>query len=894
MPNNSLMDQSCRVALAALLHDLGKFAERARIEEAGIKNKDGVTQKSIAETMYCPEFKGHYTHIHAAYTSLALDLLEKDLPPMVGEDPKPFGSWNSRENADDSFINAAARHHRPETALQWIVATADRLASGFERETFEKYNQAPDEEEGKNTLNHYTTRQWSLFESIHMEIGPASSQTPSWRYPLLPLTPETIFPVKETEHRDKARAQKEYLTLWDGFREGLKQIPPDHRKNLPLWLDHFESLWLTYTHAIPAATAGMNHSLVRPEVSLYDHSKTVAALGVALWRYHLDRKDTPEAIVAELSDRHSDKGASTEKYLLLQGDFFGIQNFIFTEGSQTQKYAAKLLRGRSFYVGILNELAALRILETLSLPSTSQVMNAAGKFMIVAPNTDDTIQALEMIQKEIDDWFLEQTHGRSGIGLCWHPAKGHDFAGEKEKGNVFQGLMRDLFQKMEDRKLSRFDLCTQPDAKMVFSDFLDRFEHGECQIDGRSPGEVEVGGIYISRLSRDQINTGALLTKNDVLLVARDKRNQDGALSLPIFGYYPVFVRRNDRVSDLSSILRSWDFSLPRQDSRTDSPFWRGWAKRQFNTYVPRIDRRDALDDGRYKGIEEDEDTLVGDIKTLNHLARDDWKRSEKGGSWIGVEALSVIKGDIDNLGQIFQTGLIRPNFAKMATLSRQVNAFFTIYLPWLCQTEFRNTYTVFAGGDDFFLIGPWFSTVRLAERMRQEFHRYVAGNIEIHFSAGISVIKPGLPIRQMATLSEEALYKAKSFDNGKKNAVTLFERSVHWDTFTDLLKNSDRLENLISEHRISTAYVYGLIRLCEMAGSVKGNPYNSLWRSWFAYRTRRFLDRAIQKVGKGEKTEARIQKVQSDLAGEIADGIGKYKEDYKISLFTYLYQQRD
>lgn len=894
MQNNSLMDQSCRVALAALLHDLGKFSERARIEEASIKDKDGITQKSIAETMYCPEFKGHYTHIHAAYTALALDLLEKDLPPMVGEDPKPFGSWKSRKNADDSFINAAARHHRPETALQWIIATSDRLASGFERETFEKYNQTPDEEEGK--LNHYTTRQWSLLESIRPEGGTSSSKEPGWRYPLLPLTPESIFPVHEAEHRDKARAQKEYLALWKGFREGLKQIPHDHQKNLSLWLDHFESLWLTYTHTIPAATAGMNHSLVRPEVSLYDHSKTAAALAVALWRYHLDRKDTPEAIVAELSDRHSDKGAGTEKYLLIQGDFFGIQNFIFSEGSQTQKFAAKLLRGRSFYVGILTELAALKILESLSLPSTSQVMNAAGKFMIVAPNTTDTVHALEAIQKEVDEWFLAQTHGQSGIGLCWHRTKGQDFAGETENVNPFQKLMGALFQKMEDRKLSRFNLCTRPDEKTVFSDFLDRFEHGECQIDGRSPGEVNIGEIYVSRLSRDQIDTGSLLTKNDVLLIARSKRDQEeGALSLPIFGYYPIFIRSKDRVSDLSSILRSWDFSLPRpEESRPVASFWRGVAKRQFNTYVPRLETTDVLDDERYKGIEEDAETQVGDIKTLNHLAREDRHYVESPPSWVGIEALSVIKGDIDNLGQIFQMGLTKPNFAKMATLSRQVNGFFTIYLPWLCQTEFRNTYTVFAGGDDFFLIGPWLSTIRLAERMRLEFQRYVAGNAEIHFSAGIAVTKPGLPIRQLAILSEEALEEAKAFGNGRKNAVVLFERPVHWDTLTLLLENAKTLEALISRHNISTGYVYGLIRLCEMAGSVKGNPYNSLWRSWFAYRTRRFLERAIKKSEKGETTAQKIEKVQSDLSGEIADGIGKFKEDYKISLFTYLYQQRD
>ena len=121
-----------------------------------------------------------------------------------------------------------------------------------------------------------------------------------------------------------------------------------------------------------------------------------------------------------------------------------------------------------------------------------------------------------------------------------------------------------------------------------------------------------------------------------------------------------------------------------------------------------------------------------------------------------------TLKGDVDNLGLIFQHGQARPTFARMAALSRQINAFFTVWLPWVCSDEFPNTYTVFAGGDDFFLIGPWHSTIKLARRMRDEFARYVAHNPDIHFSAGLSMTKPGLPIRHLGALAEESLENAK------------------------------------------------------------------------------------------------------------------------------------
>ena len=66
-------------------------------------------------------------------------------------------SWRQR-GADASLIYAAAKHHNPETVLQWIVATADRVASGLDREDFEQYNQSVDET-SQAALNHHMTRQ---------------------------------------------------------------------------------------------------------------------------------------------------------------------------------------------------------------------------------------------------------------------------------------------------------------------------------------------------------------------------------------------------------------------------------------------------------------------------------------------------------------------------------------------------------------------------------------------------------------------------------------------------------------------------------------------------------------------------------------------------------------
>ncbi|SMF96977.1 CRISPR-associated protein Csm1 [Methylomagnum ishizawai] len=937
MTDHPRLAAACRVALAAYLHDLGKFAERARIPEA-LDSADGQnnTRADLEKQNYCPFFNGRHTHVHAAYTAIGFDLLEKHLPRLVGGDMAPFAPWRTRD-ADDSLINAAARHHKPETHLQWIVATADRLASGFEREEFAAYNQAADEEPGRK-LDHYTTRQWTLLESICLDRPEDRAETPAWRYQLRPLSPAAIFPMRaeQCENVGKTAAQAEYLALWDGFREGLERIPEPHRANLPLWLDHFDSLWLAYTHAIPAATAGIGGK-VRPEVSLYDHSKTTAALAVALWRYHADREDDPAQVRERLRaqwDREresldlSRQAWEEEKFLLVQGDLFGIQDFIFATGGETQKRAAKLLRGRSFYVSLLTELAALRILEALGLPATSQVVNAAGKFLIVAPNTPETLATLDAVRAEFDRWFLRHSFGQSGIGIACVPARCDDFrAGGKDEPSPFRGLMERLFRALETAKLRRFGLCGEAPAPAVFDDFLERFKEGECKIDGRSPAEVKEGGVWMNRLAADQIDIGHWLANRNRLLVTSERvqplyEGQNlNQLRLDIFGFHVLFTATEDETGKFGqeaktyNLRRAWDFSLPESGG---AALWHGYARRHINAYIPRF-RATDLDEaalGKYDGLDpEDRDNESLDLpKTLNHLARDDRQPDEKNpGRWVGAEALTTLKGDVDNLGRIFQKGMERPSFAKMAALSRQMNAFFAVYLPWLCATDYPDTYTVFAGGDDFFLVGPWHSTLGLAQTMKTEFARYVAGNQEIHFSAGLSMTKPGLPIRQLAELAEDALDAAKTHNPEQthpvpKNAATAFGESVAWADFDELMKLEKKLADLAGGQGLSTGYLYGLLRYIDMAEQEKAYQAaiargetpniaieNALWHSHFAYQTRRLVETRFRDIEDPKQREALRRDLQSELAQRIAeDGIKKHGAAYRIALFTYLYLQRD
>jgi len=838
MSQQEVLMQSCRVALAGMLHDLGKFAERARID---------VEQERLDafKTLDCPQWDGRFTHIHAAYTTAGFMAIERLMPGRDTLLSAPFAGPN-QPDADDSLINAAARHHRPDTFLQWIVATADQLASGFERRDFESYNRA---DEGTATgKNHYQARLLPLFESISLDETRRSAST-DYCLPLRPLSPGGIFPRKrgEIEPADNAVAQSEYAVLWQSFIAALERIPASHRACLPLWLDHFDSAWLACTHAIPSATAGNT----RPDVSLYDHSKAVAALAVALWRWHVARARTDAMAIDALKD-HADW--ETEKFLLVQGDFAGIQDFIFAEGGQTQSQAARLLRGRSFQVSLLTELAAAAVLEALALPATSQIVNAAGKFLIVAPNLQESRAVLDAVQRRIDLWCLEHSFGETSIKLVAQPAASADFTHAR-----FAPLMRRLFDVLDAAKLRRFDLCgTNAPAPVRGADF----SGGPCAYDGRRPAFTRVDDKPASRLAADQIAIGKWLAHDGFnrLLIARsdaDLRTSGSVrpLDMDYFGYRVAFARNEDaigRFGELAAtgaLLRCWDCSLP--DSAAVAPLFQGYARRDINAYVPVVD---------------------GQPVTLDKLAGRD----------AGIEALAVLKGDIDHLGAIFQQGIQPATFARMAAVSRQTNAFFAVHLPWLCRSEYPNTYTVFAGGDDFFLIGPWHATQTLARRMRQDFSGYVANNPQITFSAGIVLAKPGHPIRAFASLADEALAEAKVQG---RNRITSHGLTIPWTQLAELTE----LERWLDERRdlLGTGFVYRLLHLADKAST--GRPEDAIWQSWLAYRVRRFV---VDKMrGASETTR---KHAQAEIAGTLRKAIADGKLATRIAISNHLYRYRD
>ena len=876
-------DTIYKIALAAFFHDIGKFAERAK----GNFHIDPEFLNGNTD-LYQPFFNGIHTHKHAVYTAAFIDHIEKFLPEKFNR-----GNWG----LGDPFMNLAAGHHKPETPMQWIVAMADRISSGFDRDEFENYNK------GIGVKDYKKTRLLTIFEGIATDGKWKANNLEAYkfRYPLKELSPLHIFPTDKEDYRslDSTYASKEYDELFFNFVDSLENLI--HKQNISLWFEHFDSLFMIYASHIPAATVGK----VIPDVSLYDHSKTTAALASAIYLYHTHNGSMEIEKIKDYEDK---------KFLIVSGDFYGIQNFIFTEGGSTNKAVAKLLRGRSFVISLISELASDMLCREIGLTMASIVLNAAGKFTILAPNTKETIDKIRVVEEKINDWLVRMFYGESSIGILFIEASGKDFVSKKfdTKYSPFESLWEKLAKESEKKKYRKVDLEKYGG---VIEDYLDQFDNNLnkklCPFCGKRPSNQEVESDSLlgdeksssCKICRDHIYIGTTLVKTRrIAITTTDADFHGDKLLEPIFGIYQISLDVDGKLAQLAdkgTLLKYWDISISKEGEMA-----KNITAKFVNGYVPKYSKDDETKESLSRLLygdktEKKKDELFNMInnglpKSFHHIAKSALNPTDTPGKFTGIEALGVLKADVDNLGLIFSCGLEHNSLSRLATLSRQMNHYFSVYLPFVLSTkeEFREIYTVFAGGDDLFLIGPWNRIVEFALFLNSSFRNYVCCNNQITISAGISINKPGEPIPSISERTENALKKSKG--NGR-DSITLFDESLKWKSFVELNEIKKAMELWMSNEIINNAMLFRLNTFSHMAKQEKelleerreidAEDWECLkWKSKFKYN----LVRNIGKKLKGDEKDKAIKEVE-----KAALWLVQYGGAMKIPVWQIIYNRR-
>ncbi|RKY57917.1 MAG: type III-A CRISPR-associated protein Cas10/Csm1, partial [Candidatus Latescibacterota bacterium] len=349
---------SYQVALAGLLHDIGKFWQRT-----GASTPREFTKEDYGE--------------HGAHAAFSAEFVGKYVPEAFREG-----------------LGAVLYHHNPKDFLSFLIAVSDWLSSGERQE-------APESSKPLHLR--------SVFDRIRLQDGPPPAQG-EWYYPLraISLEADDVFPRPGKALSDR----KEHEDLWKAFQGEVARLGGMGQRE---YLETLYYLLLKYTWSIPSA-----YYKAIPDVSLFDHSRTTAAIAVCL-----NAQGTSEEDLGKLMEslrRRDREGLSDPLFLLVGGDISGIQDFLYTLTSQG---AAKGLRGRSLYLQLLLGAIAHFLLRKLDLPLVNLLYIGGGNFYFLAPLSAE--EQLGALRREIAHKLLSLHRGDLYLALSWVKVAPSDF-----------------------------------------------------------------------------------------------------------------------------------------------------------------------------------------------------------------------------------------------------------------------------------------------------------------------------------------------------------------------------------------------------------------------------------------------------------------------------------
>lgn len=790
MTNTAAPVSRDEVAVGALVHDIGKPMQRAGVElPEHIRN---------LESVLCPVFQGRYSHKHVLWTDLFLEGVRETMGSEVAG------------LRLDAVRDVAVFHHYPESAVHWLCAEGDRLSSAMDR----RERDIEAEATGWDAFKKIPLQ--SILTRLDLGLGDASQQQPAYVPAMLEadaVMPGAVAP--ETVPRAYARLWADHAAR--GWQTAFQHTTP--------WAMQEALLAYSRRHfwAVPSST------MDQPDIGLHDHALSVAALASCLHAYH-EAEGT-------LADTAAIKDRSRAKFRLLVGDVSGIQNAIFALAHQQTKGVNRVLRARSYLIGEMLETVQNQCLQALGLPPVCALQNAGGQFIILVANVAGVEAAIDNVRREVSQWLWERYTGELSLQLALGPA----FTGQ------------DLMDPGFDRVLSRARQTLQAEKQRPFPGdltgvlALDFDDNGACHMCQRRPA------AHPDPDDPQFVRCAACAAE---AAVGRDLPHADAAVR-----HDGPPGSREAAMPD-ASVLRLLrpDRSLPRG--------WRGgWQMaggertslpdtRALGAHVPRM-TADAWTDSRYDGLADE--TAPGlaqdDIKTFAHLGRD--ALEDLGDTFQGRELLAVIKGDVDRLGQLMAHGLSGADGAEQGSatlgrytmLSRLMDAFFSMRLPALLERSYPDTYTVYAGGDDFLLIAPWRRGLQLAHELNAEFRSFVGDNPNITLSVGIELVPVHQPLNRAAASAETRLERAK--DGGRDRIGLLDAQALTWASYGEALTWADWLTEELRSGSLTTAFVFKLLDLDRQrrqaeAGDGSAIPMHvAAWRARFGYLLERTLRRA-------------------------------------------------
>lgn len=680
------MKQHEPLYLAALLHDIGKFRQRA-----------------------IDRYKKHQEHSYE----------------FVTEDFAGFF-----EPCGDTFKNAIRHHHHNPTQLQHLiekqVILADRL-SATEREH--------EERESEDFVLSPLVSVLSRLKGTDME----------YRYKLTALNFErdTVIPTETVNVN-----QDTYKDLWECFKEAFGKATAGKTYTST----HYQTivaLLRKYTSRMPSATPWEEkEEKTIPDISLYDHLRTTAAIAACIGR-ELTETEVDDELKRHIAKKESDKNICA----LIKGDISGIQNFLYHVLSDG---AANQLRGRSLYLQLLTEAIAHWVLRQLDLPITNLLLASGGHFYILAPYTQSK-EKLGTLRQAISEKLWTLHRGDISCILAGISIKARDFKAEN-----FLGKWDAVSGKVQQRKQQKW---AEMGSEVMFQTLFEPYENKQST----EQNEKEKDPWQFGELGKQLRNAKYLITYNLPESPIADKPIWYEAIKA--FGMAVHLCAgaaekpTSPENAEHATVYRIGDTNFLEDIEKYE------WADLSFS-YDFRI----------FKSViaqrhDTDDPEKIADYDYLAEASD-------------GVDWLGALRMDVDNLGTVFTEKLENATLSRLATLSESIRLFFEGYVPQLCREYNENRdkeilELIYAGGDDLFLVGGWSALPEIAQRIRSEFHDFVTGD-HVTLSGGIAIEHKKFPLYQFADRSGRAEDAAKSIDDDK-NAITFLQTPMKWKEFAEV-----------------------------------------------------------------------------------------------------------
>ncbi len=794
-----MQKEMAELCIGALLHDIGKISERARRHLS--------EQSERMRPQICPTTYGPYSHHHVAHTNEFFENLK---------------NWLPRELDPGRIANIASYHHKPSDISDFIVQEADKLSAGQDRRKDEKNEQ-------QTGVRDYAT---SIFSSI-----PGLSGKGQPHDCILPLAPfsmgQDVYP-RQLDRDNRLNSVQDYQALWEAMFSHFERLRP---VSPTLYIEQLVWIYSLYAAHVPS------HRSQHFEISLLDHSLTTAAFAAALYQYHVQTNTLNEAAI---------KDRTIKKFRMVSGDLSGIQNYLYHTTLENPSGVSKRLRSRSFYLGLVTRLAGELILEHVGLACVSRIIDAGGHFTLLIHNTEDSLKAVQEAEERIQHWFQKTFEGQLSLNLCYDmELSGQDFSQTR-----FHLIQNQLSWKMERAKKQpqRRILCRNGQWRP--DDFVLEFDPAAMPAE-RPEGQEETLQEQFFNQIGSQLTSGNFLTLSTQPFEGTfEPPLAQLPLANPFGRYYFAITYRPPALNDT---IKSCVAFVP---GTAPKPLHEIHNGRFLANYIPRQTEEDRL---RYENsnvkawlssqLEEGESVFAATkAKSFAHLCADAFvlDGDDPDAPPKGQPLLAVMKADVDRLGMLFTKGLekAKGSLSYYISLSRQLDLFFSGIMPQMFldppaeHPDFRNIYTVYAGGDDLLLVGPWRTLLTFALYLRNQFRRYVCHHPDITLSAGITVCHSRFPLAQAAEQADRALIKAKH----DRDRVCVFDTVLKWPDLEQALDDGRFLDRIMRDCgadgiKATKGFVYRLIRYCQMANETR-KLKNLLWRSHLKYDLARNIDR--------------------------------------------------